>query len=118
MSSDAERLSDLHANIAALQAHKQNAEKDIGEIAAGVKELIGIAGALKTELSSINYRLETGQKKMDTITAKVDGLTDRTIKIETAHEVVRGQIALGKWLVAALGASGIATAWKVFIGAL
>ena len=118
MTTDAERINDLHANVAALQAHTQSAEKDIGEIAAGVKELIGIAGALKTELSSINYRLENGQKKMDTISAKVDGLTDRTVKIETAHEVTRGQIALGRWIVGLLGASGLATAWKVFIGAL
>lgn len=118
MTTDAERINELHASVATLQAHRQNDNKDIGEIASGVKELIGKASSIHAELANINYRLETGQKKMDMITAKVDGLTDRTIKIETAHEVVRGQIAFGKWIAAAIGASGIATAWKVFLAAL
>lgn len=118
MTTDAERLSDLHADVAELRAHKQNAEKDISEIAAGVKELIGIASNVKAEVASINYRLENGQKKMDTITVQVDNLINRTVKIETAHEVTRGQIAIGRWIVGLIGASGLATAWKVFLAAL
>ena len=118
MTTDAERLSDLHANIAALQAHKQNAEKDIAGIASDVKEILTLTSKVSAEVASINFQIKSDQKKMELITAQVADVTKRTNKIETTMEVTRGQIALGRWVVGILGASGLATAWKVFLAAL